>query len=119
MAARLLSEENLEQLRKNEYVLSATPKRIIYTKTFKQFFIEKYQEGFKPTEIFKMGGFDVAVIGYKRIERASERWISASGVTLHKDEPKFERLEVKLARQQKEIERLSSELEHLKSQVRV
>ena len=115
MAVRLLSEENLEKLRTNEYVLSATSKRIIYTETFKHFFVDKYQQGFKPKEIFKLAGFDVEALGYKRIERASERWLSADGVTLHKDLPgEKERLEIKIAKQQAEIDRLHSELEQMK-----
>ena len=119
MVSKLLSEESLEKLKNNQYVLSATSKRINYSETFKKFFIEKYREGFKPTEIFKLAGFDVEALGYKRIEKASERWTSESGTTLHKDEPRIERLEVKIARQQKEIERLHSELEQMKSQARV
>ena len=119
MAAKLLSEENLEKLRNNEYVLSASSKRIVYADTFKQFFVEKYQQGFKPREIFKLAGFDVDALGFKRIERASNRWLTAEGVTLHKDEPSVERLERKIAKQQLEIERLSSELQQMKSQARV
>ena len=119
MGSKILSEKSLEKLKTNEYVLSATSKRIVYSQAFKQYFVDKYKEGFKPTEIFKMAGFDVAALGYKRIERASERWLSANEVTLHKDEPKIERLEVKIARQQKEIERLSSELEKIMKQARV
>ena len=119
MAAKLISEENLKRIRTNEYVLSATSKRIVYSQVFKQYFVDKYKEGFKPTEIFKMAGFDVEALGYKRIEKASERWTSENGVTLHKDEPKIERLEVKIAKQQKEIERLSSELEKIRNKARV
>ena len=119
MAARLLSEENLEKLRTNKYVLSASSKRIVYAETFKQFFVEKYQQGYKPKEIFKLAGFDVEALGYKRIERASNRWLTASEVTRHRDEPRMERLEIKIAKQQAEINRLSSELELIKSQARV
>ena len=120
MAVRLLSDDNLEQLRNNQYVLSATSKRIIYTESFKQYFVKQYQQGLGPKEIFKRAGFDVDALGYKRIERASERWLTAGGITLHRNEPKEkQRLEIKIAKQQAEIDRLNSELKLMKSQARV
>lgn len=117
MAVRLFSEKTLEELNDNKFVSSATSKRITYTEDFKQYFIEKYQLGFTPREIFKLAGFDVNALGYKRIERAAARWLSAENITLHRDVHAVERsMENQIARQKKEIERLNSELMAMKSQ---
>ena len=70
--------------------------------------------------LFKRAGFDADALGYKRIERAAERWLTAGGITLHKNELKEkQRLEIKIAKQQEEIDRLNSELKLMKSQARV
>ena len=120
MSVRLFSEEDLEQIKRNQYVLSATSKRITYTDGFKQFFIDKYQQGLTPREIFKLAGFNLDALGYKRIEKAADRWLTAGGITLHRNEPsEKERLEIKIAKQQEEIDRLNSELQQMKSKARV
>ena len=74
MAKSTFTTEQLEKLRANPYVVSATSRRITYTTEFKKKFVEEYRMGKGPREIFKEAGFDVMALGYKRIERASDRW---------------------------------------------
>lgn len=74
MAGKVFTEEQREMLSKNPYVESVEPTRIIYTETFKIYYVKNYLEGKKPTEIFISAGFDPGVLGNKRIERASARW---------------------------------------------
>ena len=74
MSRTTFTTEQLEAIRSNPYVLGATSKRITYTTAFKQKFVEEYRLGKNPREIFKEAGFDVNALGYKRIERASDRW---------------------------------------------
>ena len=68
------TEEQIKKLNDNPNVISATSRRITYTTEFKKFFVEKYAEGMTPREIFYIAGFDVQALGYKRIERAADRF---------------------------------------------
>ena len=68
------TKEQLRQLNDNPNVISATAKRITYTTDFKRFFVEQYASGLTPREIFYLAGFDVQALGYKRIERAADRF---------------------------------------------
>lgn len=68
------SESDIQQLRMNENVLRVSEKAITYTDKFKQMFIEEYLGGKLPRDIFIENGFDVNMIGIKRIEQAACRW---------------------------------------------
>ena len=74
MSRNIFTAEQVEQLRANPYVVGATDRRITYTVDFKKKFVEEYRLGKGPRQIFKDAGFDVDALGYKRIERASDRW---------------------------------------------
>ena len=74
MSVRTFSTEQLNALQANPYVRQATSRRITYTEEFKSLFVRRYKEGFTPRRIFLDAGFDVDALGYKRIERASDRW---------------------------------------------
>lgn len=74
MAAKVFTEEQRKILSKNPNVESVEKTRIIYTEAFKSYYVKKYLSGKKPTEIFIEAGFDPAILGNKRIERASARW---------------------------------------------
>lgn len=74
MARGRLSPEEVNALKQNQYVLDVEETRIIYTNEFKFLFMREYQNGKKPTQIFREAGFDPKVLGSKRIERATSRW---------------------------------------------
>lgn len=74
MARGRLSPEEVKILKENPYVLDVEETRIIYTNEFKFLFIQEYQNGKKPTQIFREAGFDPKMLGSKRIERATSRW---------------------------------------------
>ena len=69
-----LNEEEIRTLRKNPYVVDVNERGVSYSNDFKFLFIKVYMQGKKPTAIFKDAGFDVKVLGSKRIERACARW---------------------------------------------
>ena len=73
MAAKKFTSEEKEILRQNPYVESVENTRVIYTEEFKVYYMKNYLAGKKPTEIFVSAGFDPAIMGNKRIERASAR----------------------------------------------
>ena len=74
MAKRDLTAKELEQLNKNPYVVYAEGNRIVYTNKFKIHFVKENLLGKTPTQIFSEAGFDLSVLGPKRIERAAARW---------------------------------------------
>ena len=74
MARGMLSSAEMEILQKNPYVADVNRQRILYTYEFKCFFMEQYLAGKRPVDIFRQAGFDVSMLGEKRIERATARW---------------------------------------------
>lgn len=80
MGVNYFTNEQVEELRKNPYVVSVTEKYINYTEEFKQLFLIDYQNGVLPSEIFRKYGFDPKVIGQRRsdnfvyrVKKQSER----------------------------------------------
>ena len=69
-----LTKEEVEYLMGNPNVLAVNENRIVYTDSFKHFFMQEYLAGKKPTSIFREAGFDTGVLGSKRIERSACRW---------------------------------------------
>lgn len=69
-----LTKAEVEILKSNPHVEAVNEHRIIYTNEFKQHFMERYLKGERPGEIFRSAGFDLKVLGSKRIERACARW---------------------------------------------
>ena len=74
MSKIIFSEEDLLKIRNNINVLNASERAITYTDEFKRLFIEEYIAGKLPREIFAQNGFDIDVIGIKRIEQSAYRW---------------------------------------------
>ena len=74
MARGMLSSAEMDVLKKNPYVEDVNRQRILYTYEFKCFFMEQYLVGKRPVDIFRQAGFDVSMLGEKRIERATARW---------------------------------------------
>ena len=74
MARGMLSFAEMDVLKKNPYVEDVNRQRILYTYEFKCFFMEQYLAGKRPVDIFRQAGFDVPMLGEKRIERATARW---------------------------------------------
>ena len=74
MSKKLFTEQEIEILRENKYVKRVGAKGITYTDELKQFAISKSKEGFFSTEIFELAGFDLAIIGRTRAQKALDRW---------------------------------------------
>ena len=128
MSRQDFTEDQLKKLQRNPNVLEATSKRIVYTAEFKKKFIDEYRNGKGPREIFIEAGFDVDALGYKRIERASDRWRQAYNegrlgeteerVEVHRRRARqYETLRDTVLRQKSEIENLENELSELRAQL--
>ena len=69
-----LTYEEIEELKRNPYVVSVDANRIMYSEEFKKLFMRRYIGGERPGAIFRSAGFDTEVLGSKRVERACARW---------------------------------------------
>jgi len=77
MSKKVFTEKEIKQISNNPYVKSVSSKGITYTDEFKRIFITEYDKGKLSRQIFEECGFDVEVIGIKRVKSASERWRNA------------------------------------------
>jgi transposase InsO family protein len=68
------SVSEIKKLEKNPHVKRVSTLSITYTDEFKKIFIESYLLGKLPKLIFSENGFDIEVIGTKRIEQCTARW---------------------------------------------
>lgn len=77
MSKKLFLNEEIEILSKNKYVKKVTKKGFTYSDEFKKVFISENEKGKSPKDIFVECGFDINIIGLKRIQSSSSRWRSA------------------------------------------
>ncbi len=68
MSKKLFTNEEIEILSKNIYVKNVTNKGITYTDEFKHLFIVENESGKLPRQIFENAGFDVNILGMKRVK---------------------------------------------------
>ena len=67
------SKEDIEKLKDNPYILNISEKAITYTDEFKEKFLELYNKGKMPTEIFRLCEIYPEIIGQKRIDMVAYR----------------------------------------------
>lgn len=72
MSRKLFTEEQQQLLRQNPYVHSVTASRLQLTKEFKEIFLASYNAGTSPREILINYGFDISILGEKRIWSISQ-----------------------------------------------
>ncbi|MFS0883577.1 IS3 family transposase [Metabacillus niabensis] len=77
MSKITFTAKEIEALQKNPNVQRVSERSITYTDTFKNKFMDEYLAGKLPRQIFYENGFDVDVIGIKRIEQSAHRWKKA------------------------------------------
>lgn len=77
MSNKVFTAIEVEALSKNPYVKKVSPKGITYTDDFKSIFINENEKGRFPRDIFEEHGFDIQVLGMKRVESAGKRWRAA------------------------------------------
>jgi transposase len=84
MSKITFTEKEIEILAKNPYVKSVSSKGITYTNEFKRLFISEYDNGKLPRQIFEENGFDIDIIGLRRVRSSTSRWCAAykeNGIT--------------------------------------
>lgn len=73
MSRKLFTEEQQQLLRQNPYIYSVTDTRIVLTKEFKEIYMTAYKAGQSPRKILEDHGFDINIIGERRIWSISQR----------------------------------------------
>ena len=74
MSKVIFNDKQIKVLAKNPNVLRVSDKAITYSEEFKNKFIEENSKGILPRKIFEDNGFDIEIIGLKRIEQSAARW---------------------------------------------
>lgn len=74
MSKIIFSIKEIKTLQKNSNVQQVSERSITYTDSFKNTFMVEYLSGKLPRQIFIEYGFDVDVIGIKRIDQSAYRW---------------------------------------------
>lgn len=73
MSKKLLTREQIKKLEENPYVKSATSRVITFTPEFKKWAYDQMHYGKPINQIFEEAGFDLAVVGKKRMENFRAR----------------------------------------------
>lgn len=73
MSKLRFSKEDINKLKDNPYILNISEKAITYADEFKEKFIELYNKGTLPTEIFRICEVYPEIVGQKRIDTFSRR----------------------------------------------
>ena len=77
MSNKVFTAIEVKALSKNPYVKKVSSKGITYTDDFKNIFITENEKGRFPRDIFEEHGFDIQVLGMKRVESSGKRWRAA------------------------------------------
>ncbi|MEH7505851.1 IS3 family transposase [Neobacillus drentensis] len=74
MSKTTFSDKEIKILQKNPNVQRVSSLAITYSDDFKNKFMNEYLAGKLPRQIFEENGFDIDIIGMKRIEKSAYRW---------------------------------------------
>lgn len=114
MANKKFTQEEMDTISRNPYVVKVTPTRITYSLAFKKFALEQAALGVKSTKIFPMAGFDPELMGHPRMIAALKKFKAeaASPEGLH--EPRCKSKEERLA----QFAKTDFERKHTKTAIR-
>ncbi len=123
MGLNYFTDEQVEKLKLNQNVKHVSRKNITYQDNFKAQFIHAYNLGKPPRQIFIEAGFDIDVLGIRRIKSCTSNWkIQAKRLAGFKDtrkggsgRPRTKHLSKDdlIKRQQAQIEYLKQERDFL------
>lgn len=125
MGNKYFTNEQVEQLKRNEYVKKVSEKSITYTEEFKERFLLEYNSGKPLSQILIEMGFDPKVLGERRVsnivQRIKEQSLRPEGFKdTRADKPNMGRPSTRdlapdeiIAKQKAEIEMLKAKVEYL------
>lgn len=77
MSKVIFSSKDINNLQANPNVKRVSELAITYEDDFKKKFMEEYLGGKSPRQIFEENGFDINILGIKRVEQSAYRWKKA------------------------------------------
>ncbi|OZG60678.1 methyltransferase [Bifidobacterium lemurum] len=84
MAQSSFTKQEREYLLTLPAVLNVSSSRIQYTQRFRDEFVRRYANGESSTAIFRSVGLESSLIGGKRIERCTARWVPQEYKEMHR-----------------------------------
>ena len=127
MPKQKFTQQEMDIIAQNPYVVSVHPTRISYSLAFKKFALQQAKKGARSPEIFRKAGFDPEMLGKQRMYAALKKFKkeAASPEGLH--EPRGKSKEDRLAEFAKEdysrkhtkvaIRELQDKVVHLEQQI--
>lgn len=109
MNRQKFTQEQVQLLRKNPYTKSVTPSQLRFTQEFKDEFRQACLEGKTAPEFFQDKGYDVDLIGQKRMENLQTRVFRELAQPQESSD-----VEQEMQMLKSEVKRLSFELDLLK-----
>lgn len=127
MTNKKFTQEEMDILRQNPYVVSVSPTKITYSLAFKKFALEQARLGLKSTQIFPKAGFDPEMLGHPRMIAALKTFKREEASPEGLREPRGKSREERLAAFAKEdfgkkhtkvaIRELQKKIVHLEQQI--
>lgn len=127
MTNKKFTQEEMDIIRQNPYVVSVTPSKISYSLAFKRFALELAKQGFTSTQIFPKAGFDPEILGKPRMIAALKKFKREAASPEGLREPRGKSREKRLAEFAKEdysrkhtkvaIRELQKKIVHLEQQI--
>ena len=119
MSRKIFTEEQQQLLRQNPYVYSVSETYLSLTKEFKERFIAAYNAGDAPRKILEDHGFDIELIGKKRVGNISQNIRREYKVHGHFEEghTRRDKSSADVDAEIDELERLRHEVSYLRQEV--
>ena len=97
MTNQKFTQDEVEIIKQNPYVINACPTKITYSLAFKKFAVEQSLKGIKSPEIFRSAGFDPEMLGKPRMYAALKKFKKEAASPEGLREPRGKSREEKLA----------------------
>ena len=118
MTKKIFTLEEINILEKNPFTSYVTPKTISFTQKFKENFIEKYNAGMRPRQIFIEHGYDPKMLGRSRVDGISKNIRQQHNSLLEGDAASNGKKPPKKVLSEKEqLKKLQQEVEYLKQEI--
>ena len=127
MVNRKFTQEEMDIIRQNPYVVDVSPTKITYSLAFKKFALAQAELGLKSTQIFPKAGFDPEMLGTPRMigalkhfkrEAASPKGLhEASGKSREERLAEFAKKDLAKKQTQTAIRELQNKVIHLEQQI--
>lgn len=121
MSRKLLSEEEIAELKQNPHVESVSARSVNFTAEFKQIAYEAMMRGEKLANVLEMYGINTGILGEARIRGLSQRLYQFSereeGFRSQKGRAKQTSQEIEEENLRKRLKRLENELAYTRQEV--